>query len=38
MIDNVRIPLSKMSDKNKEHTASYLKNLNKLSKHYYEIL
>lgn len=38
MIDNVRIPLSKMSDVNKEHTASYLKNLNKLSMHYSEIL
>lgn len=31
MIDNVRIPLSNMSENNKEHTISYLKNLNKLS-------
>ena len=36
MINNVRIPLSKMSDVNKEHTISYLKNLNKLSMIYNE--
>lgn len=36
MIDNVRIPLSNMSPKNKEHTISYLKNLNKLSMIYNE--
>lgn len=36
MIDNVRIPLSNMSVTNKEHTISYLKNLNKLSMIYNE--
>ena len=36
MIDNVRIPLSNMSLTNKEHTISYLKNLNKLSMIYNE--
>ncbi len=36
MIENVRIPLSKLSPVNKEHTVSYLKNLNKLSMIYHE--
>jgi hypothetical protein len=36
MINNVRTPLSQMGDVNKEHTVSYLKNLNKLSYIYNE--
>ena len=36
MIDNVRTPLSQLSDKNKEHSISYLNNLNQLSYLYNE--
>jgi len=34
IIDRVRGPLQNMSDKNKEHTGSYLKNLGKLASIY----
>jgi hypothetical protein len=34
LIDNVRAPLKNMSEENKQHTVSYLQNLNKLSQMY----
>lgn len=34
IIDKIRQPLKEMSNENKEHTAAYLKNLNKLSEIY----
>lgn len=34
VIDNLRQPLKELSSENKEHTAAYLKNLNKLSEIY----
>ncbi len=34
VIDNLRQPLKELSNENKEHTAAYLKNLNKLSEIY----
>ena len=37
IIDRVREPLRGMSDKNKEHTTDYLKNLNKLSAVYAQL-
>ena len=37
LIDKIRGPLQNMCLKNKEHTSSYLKNLNKLSLLYHEL-
>jgi hypothetical protein len=37
LIDKIRGPLQNMCFKNKEHTSSYLKNLNKLSFLYHEL-
>jgi hypothetical protein len=37
LIDNVRSPLKSMSPENKQHTLSYLQNLNKLAKMYQDL-